>query len=150
LDFSLWINSSVLLLIYKLCQIWVSVIIRVLKIPTWSSTCFGRHTAHHQEPKTALAASGFAYVEGCWTCSWWTLSGTVCLTKSTNYTSKQRCCVLLDLFLWIVLWCTDPLTSRSLPLFYFKEHTLYSAVQTISVSLTASFNCTIYFNRTDG
>jgi hypothetical protein len=26
----------------------------------WSSTCFGRHTAHHQEPKTALAASGFA------------------------------------------------------------------------------------------
>jgi len=36
----------------------------------WSSTCFGRHTAHHQEPKTALAASGISYVEGCWTCSW--------------------------------------------------------------------------------
>ena len=35
------------------------------------------HTAHHQEPKTALAASGFSYVEG-----------TVCLT-STNYTPKQ-------------------------------------------------------------
>jgi hypothetical protein len=34
-------------------------------------------TAHHQEPKTALAASGFSYVEGCWTCSWWTLSGTL-------------------------------------------------------------------------
>jgi hypothetical protein len=31
---------------------------------------FGRHTAHHQEPKTAQAASGFAYVEGCWTCGW--------------------------------------------------------------------------------
>jgi len=30
----------------------------------WSSTCFGRHTTHHQEPKTALTASGFAYVEG--------------------------------------------------------------------------------------
>jgi hypothetical protein len=30
-----------------------------------SSTCFGRHTARHLEPKTALAASGFAYVEGC-------------------------------------------------------------------------------------
>ena len=41
-----------------------------------SSTCFGRHITHHQEPKTALAASGFSYVEGCWTCSWWTLSGT--------------------------------------------------------------------------
>jgi len=25
----------------------------------WSSTCFGRHTAQYQEPKTALAASGF-------------------------------------------------------------------------------------------
>jgi len=43
-----------------------------------SSTCFGRHTAHHQEPKTALAASGFAYVEGRWTCSCWKLSGTYC------------------------------------------------------------------------
>ena len=31
----------------------------------WSLTCFGRHTAHHQENKTTLAASGFAYVEGC-------------------------------------------------------------------------------------
>jgi len=34
-----------------------------------SSTCFGRHTARHQEPKTALAASAFECVEGCWTCS---------------------------------------------------------------------------------
>jgi len=34
----------------------------------WSSACFGRHTAHHPDPKTALAASGFAYLEGCWTC----------------------------------------------------------------------------------
>ena len=25
----------------------------------------GRHTTHHKELKTALAASGFAYVEGC-------------------------------------------------------------------------------------
>jgi len=49
----------------------------------WSSTCFGRHTAHHQEPKTALAASGFACVEGCWTCSCWTL------TASTNYMSSN-------------------------------------------------------------
>ena len=42
----------------------------------WSSTCFGRHTTHHQEPKSALAASGFSYVQGCWMCSWLTLSGT--------------------------------------------------------------------------
>jgi hypothetical protein len=40
----------------------------------WSSTCFRRHTAHHQEPKTALAASGFTYVEGCWKCGCWALS----------------------------------------------------------------------------
>jgi hypothetical protein len=26
----------------------------------WSSTCFGQHTAHHQEPKNEQAASGFA------------------------------------------------------------------------------------------
>ena len=40
----------------------------------WSSACFGRHTARHQEPKTVLAASGFACVERCWTCSCWTAS----------------------------------------------------------------------------
>jgi hypothetical protein len=54
----------------------------------WSSTCFGRHTAHHREPKTALAASDFLYVEGCWTCRWWTLSGTLCLTTSVRTTTN--------------------------------------------------------------
>ena len=37
--------------------------------------------AHHQEPKTALATSGFAYVEGCWTCNCWMLC--------SNYTSNN-------------------------------------------------------------
>jgi hypothetical protein len=37
----------------------------------WSSTCFTQHTAHHQEPKTALAASGFAHMEDCWMCGCW-------------------------------------------------------------------------------
>jgi len=42
------------------------------------------------EPKTALAASGFAYVEGCWMSSWQTLSGTVLyLTAPSNYTSSN-------------------------------------------------------------
>ena len=50
-----------------------------------SSTCFGRHTAHHQEPKTAQAASGFAYVEGCRTYSCWTLSGSVYATWQRSY-----------------------------------------------------------------
>jgi hypothetical protein len=38
----------------------------------WSSTCFGRHTAHYQEAKTTLAASGFSYMEGCLDlcCAW--------------------------------------------------------------------------------
>ena len=49
---------------------------------TWSSVCFRRHTAYHQEPKTALAASGFAYVEGCWLCS--------CRTLSSNYTANNN------------------------------------------------------------
>ena len=53
------------------------------------STCFGRHTAHHQKPKTVLAASGFSYMRGYWTCRWWTLSGTVCLTTSTICTSNN-------------------------------------------------------------
>jgi len=56
----------------------------------WSSTCFGRHTAHHQEPKTALAASGFSYVESCWTCSWWTLSGTVWVGADCTYSYCAR------------------------------------------------------------
>jgi len=53
---------------------------------TWSSTCFGRHTAHHQEPKIAQAASGFAYVEGCRTCGCW--------TTSTYAKSDAACAVL--------------------------------------------------------
>jgi hypothetical protein len=56
-----------------------------------SSTCFGRHAAHHQEPKTALAASGFAYVEGCWTCSWWTLSGAWQHPPTTRPTTFHAC-----------------------------------------------------------
>jgi hypothetical protein len=50
----------------------------------WSSTCFEQHTAHHHEPKTALAASGFSYIKSCWT-----LSGTVLCLTSTNYTSNN-------------------------------------------------------------
>jgi hypothetical protein len=34
------------------------------------STCFARHTAHHQELKTVISASGFTYVFGCQPL-WW-------------------------------------------------------------------------------
>jgi len=39
----------------------------------WSSACFGRHTAHHQEAKTALAASTYAKPEAASAVldSWW-------------------------------------------------------------------------------
>jgi hypothetical protein len=57
-------------------------------IVIWSSTCFGRHTAHHQEPKTVLAASGFTNVEGCWTCSCWTLSGRIYSTWQHPATTR--------------------------------------------------------------
>jgi len=72
----------------------------------WSPTCFGLHTAHHQEPKTTVAASGFACVEGCWTCSCWTLSG----SASYKYEIKFWYTVAST---WIVLWCTDPQTSST-------------------------------------
>jgi len=50
---------------------------------------------HHPSSgaKTALAASGYSYAEGCWTCRWWTLSGTVlCLTTSTDTSSNLLRC----------------------------------------------------------
>ena len=102
----------------------------------WSSTCFGRHTAHHQEPKTALAVSGFAYVEGCWTCGCWTLSAfyvcktrgccailgswwwAVCRPKHVWASCKygiinfDTMLHLVGFFIWIELWCTDPRTSN--------------------------------------
>jgi len=65
----------------------------------WSSTCFGRHSTHHQEPKTAQAASGFAYVEGCRTCRCWMLSGSIRWQRpatarpTTFHICKTRCCL---------------------------------------------------------
>ena len=77
----LWIRAS-LYIIHKENPKRCNSVTKFYFIFIWSSTCFEWHTAHHQEPKTALAASGFVYVEGCWTCSCWTLSA------SSNYTSN--------------------------------------------------------------
>jgi len=69
----------------------------------WSSTCFGRHTAHHQEPKTAPAASDFAYVEGCWTCSCWTLSGReLHIQQPSTYTKPEAASAVLGSWWWAV------------------------------------------------
>jgi hypothetical protein len=43
---------------------------------------FGQHTAHHQEPKTAPAASDLSY-------TWKVVGRVVGLTTSTNYTSNS-------------------------------------------------------------
>ena len=111
----------------------------------WSLACFGRHTAHHQGPKTALAASGFAYVEGCWTCSWWTLSGTLpdnvqqlhvqqpsthilYLTASSNYTSN-------NLPLIYSTW-QDPATTRPTT---FHSYTLPDNVQQLHVQQPSTY-----------
>ena len=85
----------------------------------WSSTCFRQNTAHHQERKTALAASGFAYVESCWTCGCWTLSGRAWQRPATTYKYKIQFWYIVA-SCWIfytnytVLWCTDPQTSSLL------------------------------------
>jgi len=72
----------------------------------WSSTCFGRHIAHHQEPKTALAASGFAYVEGCWTCSCWTLSADsvqqLHVRQPSTYAKPEAARAVLGSWWWAV------------------------------------------------
>jgi len=50
--------------------------IKILLFPIYVKLDMFRATRrHHQEPKTTLADSGFLYVEGCWTCGWWKLSG---------------------------------------------------------------------------
>jgi len=65
----------------------------------WSSTCFGRNTAHHQELKTALAASGFAYVKGCWTLR-------LLNADSSNGVTITRCCRYICLRSWC--WVMAP------------------------------------------
>ena len=75
----------------------------------WSSKCFGRHTAHHQEPKTAQVASGFAYVEGRRTCSCWTLLGSVPdnvqqlhVRQPTTYVIPEAASAVLGSWWWAV------------------------------------------------
>jgi len=80
----------------------------------WSSTCFGGHTAHHQESKTAQAASGFAYMEGCRTCSCWTLSRSVYaglhVRQPSMYAKPEVACAVLGSWWWAVCH-QEPKTS---------------------------------------
>jgi len=60
-----------------------------------SSTCFERHTTHHQELKTVIATSGFTYVCGCWPQP---ATTDVCKTRGCNYSfwapDDERCVAL--------------------------------------------------------
>jgi len=69
-----------------------------------AQACFGRHTTHHQEPKTALAASGFTYVEGCWTCSCWTLDSVQQLhvQQPSTYAKPEAASAVLGPWWWAV------------------------------------------------
>ena len=61
----------------------------------WSSTCFERHTAHHQEPKTAHAASGIEY----------TLSDSVQqphVQQPSTYVKPEAACAVLGSWWWAV------------------------------------------------
>ena len=59
----------------------------------WCATCFGRHAYHCQEPKTALAASGFSYVGGrCQAqCAWQRLPSTRPTTFRVRKTRGCQC-----------------------------------------------------------
>jgi len=78
----------------------------------WSSTCFGWHTAHHQEPKTAQAASGFAYVGSFRTWCCWMLSDTwkrrTTSRPTTFHVCKTRGC--LCSFRLLMMGCVSPET----------------------------------------
>jgi hypothetical protein len=75
----------------------------------WSLTCFGRHTTKQHKPKTALTASGFAYVDNCWMCSCWMLSGRVNHTlpysvqqlRIWQLSTYKNQILLLQLYVWI-------------------------------------------------
>ena len=110
--------------------------IRFITNVFYYETCFGRHTAHHQEPKTAQAASGFAYVEGYRTCPTtfhvWKTRGCLCSFRllmmggvsleacwaSFKIRNNKNFYTLLHLVgfftVRILLWCTDPRTSSHL------------------------------------
>ena len=69
----------------------------------WGSTHFGLHTAHHQEPKTALAASGFSHGEGCWTCRCWTLNVRQLHGQQTpTYAKPEAASAVLGSWWWAV------------------------------------------------
>ena len=52
---------------YRNSQQYATVYQNFIIICLYDGQRLKQHIDHHQELKTALAASGFAYVKGCWT-----------------------------------------------------------------------------------
>jgi hypothetical protein len=75
------------------------------------STCFGRHTTHHQELKPVLAFSGFAYVKrvGRWGCWKLTASGAllVVVWQNTNNNAPAAALLRLNQRLLVQLYAPD-------------------------------------------
>jgi len=55
----------------------------------WSLTCFGRTPPIIRSLKLHWQSLVFYTLKVVYTCSWWTLSGTLCLTTSSKCTYKQ-------------------------------------------------------------
>jgi hypothetical protein len=126
--------------------------IKIYFIFIWSSTCFERHTAYHQKPKTALAASGFACVEGCWTCSWRTLGQRLHFVHHFHTLSSRFITPTLFLKLLLTMiyyhlptistsssWCTmvqNVMTFRVLLLYEYTELPKYCKIFVVLCILT--------------
>ena len=80
--------------------------IKIYFIFIWSSTCFGRHTAHHQEPKTALEASGFAWYRG-------RLDSCPATTHATTFRDIMQSQRLLVQFWLLIMGGVLPETCRA-------------------------------------
>jgi hypothetical protein len=66
----------------------------------WSSTCFRRHNAHHQEPKTVLAALVLhMWKVGRWDC--WTASSNLNVQPFT-YVKPEAASTVLGSWWWVV------------------------------------------------
>ena len=63
------------------------------------STCFRRHPAHHQELRTAIAASGFTYVFGCRPLRWLSHSSG---RQPKTYVKPETAITVLSSWWWAV------------------------------------------------
>jgi Cys-tRNA synthase (O-phospho-L-seryl-tRNA:Cys-tRNA synthase) len=88
------------------------------------STCFGRHTAYHQELKTVIAASGFTYGFGCRLPLRWLSHRSVQQPKT--YEKPEAAITVFEL---LMMGCVSPETCRAI-----KKHWNNKFYYTVSSS----------------